>query len=101
MRLAVLRLCNLDRLVVKEPYNPCVFIVRPSDPLADAQLRRLVTASPWNPIMTEATVGAWDATEGVFDVEIHTIELMPKIAPPPKPRRKCDARKQNTRMLHM
>ena len=101
MRFAVLRQCTLSKLVVKEPNEPYVLILKPSEPLADAQLRHLVTASPWNPVMIEATLGPWDPVDGFFEAEIHTIEIMPKVPPPPKPRRKCDARKQHSRMLHL
>ena len=101
MRLVVLRQINLDKLVVKEPYSPCVLLIRPSEPLTDAQLRRLVTATPWNPVAMDATIGAWDSREGVFETEIHSIELMPKIPQPLKSRRRSDARKQHASLLHM
>jgi len=100
-RLAVLRLYNLNRIVVKEPNEPCVFVVNLPDPLTDAQLRRLATAAPWSPVMIEAALGAWDAAKKTFDAEIQAIESAPKIPPPLKPRRKCEARKQHCRLLQM
>jgi hypothetical protein len=100
-RLAVIRQPSLSTLVVKEPNEPRVFIIKLSEPLSDAQLRRLVVASPWNPVMIEAVMGPWDSSDNTFDAEIQTVECMPKIPPPLKPKRKCDARKQHSRMLQL
>ena len=101
MRLAVLRLCAVDRLAAKEPNEPCVFVIRPSDPLTDAQLRRLVAASPWKPIMVEATLGRWDQEANTFEADITTIETMPAAPLMPKARRKCEVKKQHNRMLQL
>ena len=100
-RLAVLRQCSMSKLVVKEPNEPCVFILKLSESPSDAQLRRLVAASPWNPVMIEVMLGDWNAEDNTFDAEIQTIESMPRIPAPMKPRRKCEARKQHSRMVQM
>lgn len=100
-RFAVLRLCGLNKIVVKEPNEPCIFILNLPDPLTDAQLRRLALAAPWSPVMIEATLGPWDASKNTFDAEIQAIESTPKITPPLKLRRKCEARKQHCRFLQM
>ena len=101
MRLAVLRLCAIDKLTAKEPSEPCVFVIQPSDPLTDAQLRLLVTASPWRPVMVEATLGRWDHEANAFEADITTIETMPAIPLMPKARRKCEVKKQHNRMLEL
>jgi hypothetical protein len=100
-RLAVLRLCNLTKMVVKEPNEPCVFVAHLAETPSDAQLRRLVAASPWSPVMIEAMLGPWDAATKAFEAEIQTIDSMPKHPLPAKPRRKCQARKQHNRMVEM
>jgi len=101
MRLAVLRLCSVDRLTAKEPNEPCVFVIQPSDPLTDVQLRRLATASPWRPVMVEAALGRWDHEANAFEADITTIETMPATPLMPKARRKCEVKKQHNRMLHL
>jgi hypothetical protein len=100
-RFAVLRLCNLNRVVVKEPNEPCIFILHLTEPLTDTQLRRLAIAAPWSPVMIEAALGAWNAAQNTFGAEIQAIETSPKLVPPLKPRRKCEARKQHCRFLQM
>jgi hypothetical protein len=100
-RLAVLRLRSLTQLVVKEPNEPCVFILNLDEPLTDTQTRRLAIAAPWNPVMVEATLGALDASQNAFHAELQAIEIAPKPLPPLKPRRKCGARKQHCRLLQL
>jgi hypothetical protein len=100
-RFAVLRLCNLNRMVVKEPNEPCIFVLHLSEPLTDTQLRRLAIAAPWNPVMIEVALGARNAAQNTFDAEIQAIETSPKLPPPFKPKRKCEARKQHCRFLQM
>ena len=56
-RLAVLRMHSMTRLTVKEPNEPCVFLVNLPEPPSDMQLRRLVLAAPWSPVMIEAMLG--------------------------------------------
>ena len=41
-RFSALRLCQMNKLVFKEQNDPCIISLKPSDPLSDAQLRRLV-----------------------------------------------------------
>jgi hypothetical protein len=57
-RLAVLRLRSLTQPVVKEPKEPCIFILNLDEPLTDTQTRRLAIAAPWSPVMIVATLGA-------------------------------------------
>lgn len=95
-RYMVLRLCNANKLAIKEPNAPCVLLCAPADPLSDAQLRRLVLAAPWSPVAIEGTLSN---TQMVVDIE--SIEILPKPPQPPKPRRKCDAKKQHARMLSL
>jgi hypothetical protein len=100
-RLAVLRLHSVSRIVAKEPNEPCVFLLNLPDALTDAQLRRLVVAAPWNPVMIEATLGMWNPQTKTLDAEIQAIESLPRLPAVLKPRRKCEARKQHNRMLQM
>jgi hypothetical protein len=78
MRLAVLRLADLDTLYAKEPGSPVVMALRPETPLFDAQIKRLVVATPWNPVMIEANVGRWQESIKAFPAEIQTVESAPK-----------------------
>ena len=94
-RLAALRLITADTLLVKPPYEPCVFIIRPDEPLSDAQLKRLALAAPWNPVMIEATLTAG------LDASIHAIESHPRPPAPSKRRRKPIVKKQNCRLLQL
>jgi hypothetical protein len=80
MRLAVLRLADLETLYAKEPTSPVVMAIRPTPPLCDAQITRLVAATPWNPVMIEADVdlSTWQENSA-FRAEIQTVESAPKI----------------------
>jgi hypothetical protein len=98
-RLAVLRMHSMTRLTVKEPNEPCVFLVNLPEPLTDMQLRRLVLAAPWSPVMIEAMLGPWHPGTKTFDAEIQAIESMPRAPAPPKPKRQCTARRQNCRLV--
>ena len=100
-RLSVLRLCNLTKMVVKEPNEPCVFLISLTETPSDAQLRRMVTATPWNPVMREAMLGPWNEVNNTFEAEIQAIESMPKHPSAIKPRRKCEAKKQDNKMVQM
>lgn len=100
-RFSVLRLCHMNKLVVKEPNDPCVILLKPSDPLSDAQLRRLVLATPWAPVMVEAEIEGWNASDNTFNAQIESIETIPKIPQPLKPKRKCDAKKQHSRIVQL
>ena len=97
----MLRMHSLTRMVVKEPNEPCVFLISLPDPPSDMQLRRLVLAAPWNPVMIEAALGQWHPETKTFDAEIQTIESMPRAPAPLKPRRQCAARKQHMRLVCM
>jgi hypothetical protein len=85
MRLSVLRLVDLDTIFAKEPSSPVIMALRPVPSLHDAQIARLATAAPWNPVMIEATIGRWD--RDAFHAEILSVESAPKINPP-KPKRR-------------
>ena len=98
-RYAALRLARADLLIVKEPSEPCALALRPTEPLCDAQIRRLALATPWNPVMIQASVGRWDTN--AFEADIHTIESQIRFPEIPKPRRPIHARKQNKRFLHL
>ena len=101
-RFSVLRLCHASKLVIKEPNRPTTLVAIPADPLHDAQLRRLVLAAPWAPIFIEATLEeGWDPKAGAFRVQIESIELPPRRPEPPRPKRRCDANKQHSRMLSL
>jgi hypothetical protein len=78
MRLAVLRLAGLDVVYAKEPHSPVVLALRLLEPLTDAQLRHLTTASPWNPVMIEASID--DTWHGAgFGARIDVIETLPRV----------------------
>ncbi len=87
MRLAVMRLANLDTIYAKEPSSPVVLAIRPTPPLSDAQIRRLTTATPWNPVMIEAEVDFDHWENAAFCAEVQTVESAPKPVLP-KPRRR-------------
>ena len=80
MRLAVLRLADMETLYAKEPTSPVVMAIRPTPPLCDAQITRLVAATPWNPVMIEADVdfNGW-TSHNAFRAEIQTVESAPKM----------------------
>jgi hypothetical protein len=98
-RYATLRLARADLLIVKEPSEPCVMAFRPSEPLSDAQLRRLALATPWDPIMIQARPGRWE--DNAFDAEVNGIESQIKFPEAPKPRRPILAKKQHARLLRL
>jgi len=79
MRLAVLRLADLDTLYAKEPTSPVVMAIKPTPPLFDAQITRLVAATPWSPVMIEANVdfNDWERNKA-FRAEVQTVESAPK-----------------------
>jgi hypothetical protein len=77
-RLTALRLIGIDSLIVKEPMLPVAFKLSIIDPLSDAQLNRLVLATPWKPITVEAHVGGWNECTNSFDATIVLIENPPK-----------------------
>ena len=80
MRLAVLRLADLNTLYAKEPTSPVVMAIKPTPPLFDAQVTRLATATPWNPVMIEANVDLNNWQENnAFLAEVQTVESAPKL----------------------
>lgn len=81
-RLAALRLTSIDTLTVKEPSLPVAYRLNITEPLSNAQLNRLVLATPWKPMMIEATVGEWNDDTKSFDASIEVIESQPKIPTP-------------------
>ena len=77
-RLAVLRLAGLNVVYAKEPDSPVVISLCLLEPLADTQLRHLSTATPWNPVMVEASVeDTWHGSG--FGARIDVIETMPRV----------------------
>lgn len=79
MRLAVLRLGDLNTVYAKEPSSPVVMALRPTPPLHNAQVTRLAVATPWNPVMIEADVDFEHWNNHAFSAEIHTVESSPKL----------------------
>lgn len=94
-RYAVLRLLTTRRILAKD--GPCAFVLEPADPLADAQLRMLAVATPWNPVMMEATDPVWDGRAFVADVT--SIESQPRPPPMPKSRRVQRLVRRNPRFI--
>jgi hypothetical protein len=81
-RFTALRLIRSDTLLVKEINLPVSFKLHITDPLTDAQMRILATASPFNPLTVGAQIGSWnDLMQGV-DATITVIETPPKLAAP-------------------
>ena len=81
MRLAVLRLVGTNLLYAKEPESPVVLALSLSEPLHDEQLKHLVVAAPWSPVMIEALV---EGTRARIDV----IEPLPPRIPVVQPKRR-------------
>ena len=79
-RLTALRLVKIDILIVKESLTPVAYMLKITEPLTDAQLKRLTLATPWAPVIIEACVGAWDENAAWFDASISLIETQSKIA---------------------
>ena len=93
VRLAVLRLASIGLLYAKEPGSPVVLALVMLEPLSDLQLRHIANASPWAPVMIEASVDdIWHGattTAGGFGAHVHFVETLPKIpAIQPKKRMK-------------
>jgi hypothetical protein len=86
VRLAVLRLASVGVLYAKEIESPVVMALVMLEPLSDLQLRHLANASPWAPVMVEASVDDKWHNPG-FGACISFVETLPKIpAIPPKKR---------------
>jgi hypothetical protein len=81
-KLAVLRLENMSRLVVKEPESPVVLTVLLCDELVPEQVRHLCVASLFNPVMVEADILEWDGAAQAFRARLTNIEILPKISAP-------------------
>ena len=77
-RLMAIRLIKIDTLMVKEPLLPIAFKINITEQLTEAQLSRLVLASPWMPMAIEVQLGDWNNTKGSFDATISSIESLPK-----------------------
>jgi hypothetical protein len=86
VRLAVLRLASIGMLYAKEDDSPVVLALIMLEPLSDLQLRCIANASPWAPVMIEASVDdIWHhrsgggGTSSGFGARVHSVE--PRIIP--------------------
>jgi hypothetical protein len=64
------------------PDQPVALKLNAVEPLADAQMRLLCLASPWNPFMIRARLGEWNDALQAFDAVVVEIESPPKLPAP-------------------
>ena len=78
VRLVVLRLSSARMLYAKEVGSPVVLTLVMLEPLSDPQLRHIANASPWAPVVIEATIDDTWLYPG-FGANVTFVETMPKI----------------------
>ena len=78
VRLVVLRLSSARMLYAKEVGSPVVLALVMLEPLSDPQLRHIANASPWAPVVIEATIDDTWLYPG-FGANVTFVETMPKI----------------------